>query len=222
MPSSTHPISILIVEDHMVVRRGLRMVLTLQPELAVVGEAGSGEMALQVAAETQPDLILLDLMLPDTNGAALTPQLHQVSPDSKILILSGVENSALIFDVVAAGVDGYTLKEVSPTDLVEAIRQVAGGNGYLHPKITALLSQVQPAIPVDPADAPAYRPALTRREKEVLALMASTATNREIAERLILGEETVRTHVKNILRKLSCTNRTQAVVEAVRMGLIEL
>lgn len=212
---SRYPIRILIVDDHTVVRQGLRMVLGLRPELRVIGEAGTGAEALQQALDHQPDLILLDLMLPDLPGASLVADLHHYSPGSKILVLTGVQSLPMLQQAAGAGVDGFVPKEVSPDELVQAIHQVMAGRPFVHPQLARLLEQSQAA-------GAAQVPELTPREREVLQLMARTATNREIAQALHVSEETVRTHVKHILRKLDQPTRTQAILEALRLGLIHL
>lgn len=196
MDRAAQPIRILIVDDHAVVRRGLVMVLALQPDFAVVGEAGSAAAAMAMAAALQPDLVLLDLALPDQEGSAAVP-------------------ARLIQAALSADIDGYVPKEVTPHELAAAIRRVASQESYIHPDILQVVSRS--AARSEPAHL-----ALTRRELEVLQLMATMATNREIAERLVVSEETVRSHVKSILRKLDQPNRTQAVIEAVRRGLIEV
>ena len=212
---SRYPIRILIVDDHTVVRQGLRMVLGLRPELRVIGEAGTGAEALQQALDHQPDLILLDLVLPDLPGAFLVADLRHYSPGSKILVLTGVQSLPMLQQAAGAGVDGFVPKEVSPDELVQAIHQVMAGRPFVHPQLARLLEQSQ-------ANGSPRVPELTPREREVLQLMARTATNREIAQALHVSEETVRTHVKHILRKLDQPTRTQAILEALRLGLIHL
>ncbi len=220
--SETSPIRMLIVDDHAVVRRGLRMVLELQPEFLVVGEAGTGAQALALCWDARPDLVLLDLTLPDMSGVEVARQLRQTCPESRILVLSAVQDAAQVYQAVDAGVDGYVLKEITPSELARAIRQVAGGQAYLHPHITRLIMERSSSKLAQQGPQHRGHPRLTRREQEILALMATTATNREIAERLVLSEETVRSHVKSILRKLQKPSRTQAVVEALRLGLIDI
>lgn len=213
-PSPT--IRILIVDDHAVVRRGLAMVLALQRDFRVVGETGAAAEAIAMAAAFHPDLILLDLALPDREGPAILGDLRRVVPRCRILALSGTRDIRLIQAAVQGGVDGYVPKDVTPPELAEAIRRVVRDESYIHPDILQLLSRWQVA------DVAATPSPLTKRELEVLRLMASMATNREIAERLVVSEETVRSHVKSILRKLDQPNRTQAVIEAVRRRLIEV
>ncbi len=209
-----YPVRILIVDDHAVVRQGLRMVLGLRPEIRVIGEAGTAAAAMQQALDGQPDLILLDLMLPDIPGPALVEEFRRYSPRAKILVLTGVQSVPMLQQAAGAGVEGFVPKEVTPDELVQAIHQVMAGRPFIHPKIGHLLERIQ--------EEPPPLPELTPREQEVLRLMAHTATNREIAERLHVSEETVRTHVKHILRKLDQPTRTQAILEALRLGLLQL
>lgn len=216
------PIRILIVDDHAIVRQGLKMVLSLRPDFEVVGEVGTAADAIEMTRVLQPDLILLDLVLPDGNGGELTPRLREVCTECRILILSGVRSRGQVQKAVDAGVDGYILKEVVPDELVRAVHQVANGDPYLHPDITDLLAREAAHIAANPVQHPVFIPELTARELEVLSLMATTATNQEIAARLVVSPETVRTHVKRILGKLGQSTRTQAVVQALRLGLIEL
>ncbi len=214
--STPSRIRILIVDDHAIVRRGLAMVLSLQRDFLIVGETGAASTAISMAAAFQPDLILLDLALPDREGTAILTELRQAAPGVRILVLSGSQDLRLIQAAVQGGVDGYVPKDVTPPELADAIRRVVHDESYIHPDILRLLSRWQVA---DTAVIPSP---LTKRELEVLRLMATMATYREIAERLVVSEETVRSHVKSILRKLDQPNRTQAVIEAVRRGLIEV
>jgi len=223
--SNNSSIQILIVDDHAIVRQGLRMVLSLRPNLTIMGSVGTAAEALQTTLDKQPDLILLDLVLPERDGASLVPELRKLSPKSKILILSGVQDANLVRMAVETGVDGYTLKEVTPDELVHAITQVHAGESFMHPRVTATLATTITAERLQATFAreqQAYIPDLTNREQDVLLLMATQDTNREIAERLSVSAETVKTHVKGVLRKLGQRSRTQAVVEALRLGLIEL
>ncbi|MCB0032385.1 MAG: response regulator transcription factor [Anaerolineales bacterium] len=214
------PIRVLLVDDHVSLRQGLTILLNQQPQIDIVAQASNGMEALEKAAALKPDVVLLDLMLPDMEPTALCFQLRQVSHKSKILVFSGIDDGEKVYTAVDAGIDGYAVKSMNTADLTNAISQVASGQSYLHPTITRLIlhraaSDHKPAALL--ATAP---PRLTERQLEVLLLMASTSTNGEIAERLTVSEETVRTHVKNILRKLNVSNRTQAVLEAVRLGII--
>jgi DNA-binding NarL/FixJ family response regulator len=214
---SEKSVRILIVDDHAMVRQGLSLALNLQPDLTIVGEAGSGGDGVALAQKLQPDVILLDLNMPDLDGLEVMQRVRRLSPQSRVLILSGIHADARVFATIEAGVDGYIVKDATTTELAQAIRSVAAGDAYLHPLITRALTRHLHNLPAQPAT---LRSRLTARELSVLQLMATSATNRTIAEQLSVSEETVRTHVKNILRKLDQPNRTQAVLEGVRRGLI--
>jgi DNA-binding NarL/FixJ family response regulator len=212
-----NPIRILIVDDHAVVRKGLAMVLRLEPDLEVVGEAENGGVGLERARQLQPDIVLVDMVMPEMDGQAMALALRKSMPDVKIMILSGTEVDERVFDLIAAGVEGYVLKEIEPAELVRAIHAVMHGEAYLHPEVLKkVLGRMQgrPAMPTPIA--------LTVRELEVLEWMASPNTYRQIARQLSVSEETIRSHAKSILDKLGQPNRSQAVLAAMRLGLIEL
>ncbi|HLF90182.1 MAG TPA: response regulator transcription factor [Anaerolineales bacterium] len=210
------PIRILIVDDHAVVRKGLAMVLRLEPDFQIVGEAGNGQEALTLAEHMDPDIILLDRMMPGMDGKAVAQALRDRASRARILILTGTELDESALDVLAVGIDGYVLKEIEPAELKTAIRTLASGQPYLDPGVTRLLMRSLSRSP-----APAPLDILTPRELEILPQMATPATYREIAARLSISEETVRSHAKNILRKLGKADRLQAVLEAARLGLID-
>ena len=214
-----NPIRILIADDHAVVRRGLILVLRQEADFTVAGEAGDGLEAVHLAAESGPDLVLLDWKMPRLDGLAAARQIKEASPATRTLILSGAPVEAAALDALDEGVDGFVHKDVSPAGLAHAIRVVAGGQTYLGPEIgAALLARSRQSAPAgEQPDRP-----LSPRETEVLQQMATAATYREIGERLHIGEETVRTHVKRIFTKLGESSRTQTVVAALRLGLIEL
>ncbi len=217
--NSEDSIRILIVDDHAMVRQGLGMALDLQPDFAVVGEAGRGDDGVALAQRLQPDVILLDLNMPDMDGIEVMQRVRRLSPRSRVLILSGIHADARVYATVEAGVDGYIVKDATTAELAQAIRSVAAGNAYFHPLITRTLIRYAHSSSLQPA---ALRTQLTTRELAVLQLMATSATNRVIADQLGVSEETVRSHVKNVLRKLDQSNRTQAVFEGIRRGLISL
>lgn len=214
-----NPIRIAIVDDHTMVRQGLKLALELQDDFNIVGEAENGAAGVRLIQEVQPDVVLLDLNMPELNGIEVTQQVRRLSPPTKILILSGVQADARVFATIEAGVDGYIVKDASTTELAAAIRHIAAGEAYFHPQVTQALVRYNRNLIVSPA---LMQTALTARELAILQNMATSATNRAIAEQLHISEETVRTHVKNILRKLDQPNRTQAVLEGVRQGLISL
>lgn len=214
-----NPIRIVIVDDHTMVRQGLRLALELQDDFNIVGEAENGAAGVRLIQDVRPDVVLLDLNMPELNGIEVTQQVRRLSPPTRILILSGVQADARVFATIEAGVDGYIVKDATTTELAAAIRHIAAGESYFHPQVTQALVRYNRNLLASPA---LMQTALTARELAILQSMASSATNRAIAEQLHISEETVRTHVKNILRKLDQPNRTQAVLEGVRQGLISL
>lgn len=210
-------IRILIVDDHAVVRKGLAMVLRLEPDFAVVGEAGDGQVGVEQAECLQPDLILLDLMMPKMDGVAAARLIREMLPDVRILMLTGAELDERLPDTLAAGADGYILKDIEPEGLKQAIRAVARGETYLHPVVARLVLE-RSASPDQPETPIRFTP----REHEILRWMATPMTYAQVAEQLTLSEETIRSHAKRVLRKLGQPNRVQAVLAAVRAGYIDL
>jgi DNA-binding NarL/FixJ family response regulator len=211
----TEPIRILIVDDHAVVRKGLAMVLRLEPDLEVIGEAENGRAGLEAARRLDPDIALVDLVMPEMDGRQMALALRKSHPGIKVLMLTGTEVDDRVFDLVAAGIEGYVLKQIEPGELVRAIRAVVHGEAYLHPDVMKRIArriQPQTTQPV----------ALTPRELEILEWMATPNTYRQIALQLSVSEETVRSHAKNILEKMKQPNRSQAVLAAMRLGLIKL
>ena len=208
-------IRILVVDDHAVVRKGLAMVLRQEPDFEVVGEAENGRKGLEAARSLDPDIILLDLVMPEMDGKEMALALRRSNPGIKIMMLTGTEVDDRVVDLVAAGVEGYVLKNIEPGDLVRAIHAVAHGEACLHPSVLRkILLRMEPQ--------PSYSAVLTPRELEVLGWMATSNTYKQIAVQLNVSEETVRSHAKNILEKLKQPNRAQAVLTALRMGLIQL
>lgn len=209
------PIRILIVDDHAVVRKGLVMVLRQEPDFEVAGEAGNGRAGLEAAKSLHPDIVLVDLVMPEMDGQEMALALRKSDPNIKVMMLTGTEVDDRVYDLVAAGIEGYVLKNIEPGELVRAIRAVAHGEAYLHPDVMRkILSQMQPQQP------PSIT--LTPRELEVLEWMATPNTYKQIAAQLSVSEETVRSHAKNILEKMRQPNRAQAALAAVKMGLIKL
>ena len=214
-PVAPDPIRILIVDDHAVVRKGLAMVLRLESDLEVIGEAENGVAGLATAQRLNPDIALVDLVMPEMDGQKMALALRKIRPEIKVIMLTGTEVDDRVFDLLAAGVEGYVLKQIEPGELVRAIHAVANGEAYLHPDVMKkVLTRLQPqqSVPIS----------LTPRELEILEWMASPNTYKQIAAQLCVSEETVRSHAKNILEKLNQPNRAQAVLAAVRVGLIKL
>jgi DNA-binding NarL/FixJ family response regulator len=209
------PIRILIVDDHAVVRKGLAMVLRLEPDLEIVGEAENGRVGLETAKRLNPDIVLVDLVMPEMDGQEMALALRKSNPKIKVMMLTGTEVDDRVVDLVAAGIEGYVLKQIEPGELVRAIRAVVHGEAYLHPEVMKkILGRIQPQR------APAI--SLTPRELEVLEWMSTPNTYKQIALQLSVAEETIRSHAKSILEKLQQPNRAQAVLSALRLGLIEL
>ena len=216
-PAAARPpaskIRVLIADDHPVVRQGLRAFLELQPDITVAGEAGDGEQAARLAAELEPDVVLLDLVMPGTDGVTALDMMARARVTAKVLVVTSFGETRTVVPAIRAGARGYVSKEVEPSALAAAIRAVAAGHVLLGPEIAAEL--LRPA----PADAaPNAEPQLTAREREVLELIARGRSNREIARALTVSEKTVKTHVSNILMKLGVADRTQAALWAVRHG----
>ena len=213
-------IRLLLVDDHAIVREGLRMLLGEVPDLELVGEAKDGPEAVTTAAALRPDVILLDLMLPGLNGIEVTRRILAQQPDCRIIVLTSFADDQNVLAAMQAGAAGYLLKDVLQADLVKAIHQAAQGEPALHPeaqrKLVEHLTRPQPA-PSDEADLAQ----LTEREQDVLKLIARGLSNRQIAEALHITEGTVKGHVSNILSKLHLQDRTQAALFAVRHGLVD-
>jgi DNA-binding NarL/FixJ family response regulator len=191
------------------------MVLRQEADFEVVGEAQNGRVGLDAAQNLNPDIALVDLVMPEMDGQEMALLLRKSRPEIKIMMLTGTEVDDRVYDLVAAGIEGYVLKNIEPGELVRAIRAVVRGEAYLHPDVMKKVVmhmhlQHQPAI------------SLTPREREILEWMATPNTYKQIAARLSVSEETVRSHAKNILEKLEQPNRAQAVLAAVRGGLIKL
>ncbi|HKD77046.1 MAG TPA: response regulator transcription factor [Ktedonobacterales bacterium] len=213
----TEPITIVIVDDHSIVRQGARDFLEAQPDLHVVGEAASGEEAVRVVQELIPDVVLMDLVLPGMSGVEATRAVKRLSPRSQVVVLTSFYEDDAIFPALRAGAISYTLKDIHSTELAEVIRRAAQGESTLHPRVAARVIQevreAKPQVPAAFAD-------LTERELEVLRLIAAGDTNAAIAEKLVLSDKTVKGHVSNILSKLHFADRTQAAVFAWQQGLM--
>ena len=207
-------IRILIVDDHGVVRQGLRMYLALDPELEVAGEAANGVEALRLAHELQPDVVLMDLLMPVMDGIAATEAIRRELPDIEVIALTSVLEDTVVYRAMRAGAIGYLLKDTQADELCQAIKAAAAGQVQLSPPVAALLLR---EVPPPPHPEP-----LTERETDVLRQLALGRSNKEIATALVIAEKTVRTHVSNILGKLGMTSRTQAALHAVRSGLVSL
>jgi two-component system, NarL family, response regulator LiaR len=206
------PICVLIADDHSVVREGLRMFLERDPELAVVGEATNGVEAVRLAQQLRPDVVLMDLLMPLMDGIAATVAIRNELPETEVIALTSVLESDLVVGAVKAGAIGYLLKDTEAAELRRAIKAAAAGQTQLSPEASAYLMQT--------VRAPETSEPLTAREIEVLGLLAQGHSNKEIARHLHIVEDTVKSHVRNILAKLGVQSRTQAVLSAIRLGLV--
>lgn len=207
-------IRILIADDHVLIREGLRVILAAQPELKLVGEARDGNEAVSLSRALRPDVILLDLMMPHKDGLTAIREIKEINPEIKILVLTSFADDERVFPAIKAGALGYLLKDTPAEQLIQAVREVAEGRSFLHPVVAfkVLREFSQPAI-ADP---------LTEREVETLRLVARGLSNQEIAQKLNVNEHTVEKYVSSVLFKLHLANRTQATLYALRHKLIDL
>lgn len=211
----TEAIQVLIVDDHPVVREGLRGLIELQPDMEVVGEATDGVEAVEKARSLDPDVILLDIEMPRKTGIEAIPEIRQANSDARILVLTSFADNEKVFPAIKAGALGYLLKDSSPQELLQAIRDVHRGASSLHPTIARMLiRELSQPTELPPAEHP-----LTNREVDVLKLVAQGLSNEEISKILVVSDRTVSTHVSSILNKLHLANRTQAALYALGEGL---
>ncbi len=213
----TEPVTVFIVDDHTVVRQGIRAYLETQPDLAVIGEAGEGTEAVRRAAEVVPDVVLMDLAMPGMDGVEATRRIRTLSPRTQVVVLTSYHEDAHIFPAIKAGAISYLLKDVAPEELAEAIRAAARGEAVLHPRVAArVMAELRGAR----EEVPNPFTDLTDREMDVLRLIAEGLSNAEIAGRLVISEKTVKGYVSNILSKLHLSDRTQAAVYAWKQGVV--
>lgn len=205
-------IRILIADDHLIVRQGLRLLLRMDPELVIVGEAADGAEAVRLARQLRPDLVLMDLLMPEMDGVAATAVIRGELPETEVLALTSVLEDRGVVEVVRAGAIGYILKDVDTDELRRAIKAAAAGRVQLSPEAASRL--------VREVRGPERPEALTERETAVLQLLAAGKANKEIAQELQIGETTVKSHVRHILAKLGVASRTQAALHAIRTGLV--
>lgn len=214
-------IKLVLVDDHAVVRSGLRMLLEAQPDIEIVGEAESGVEAVTLVRSSRPDVVLMDIQMPDMNGIEATKLIKEKVPDTAVLALTMHEDDQYFFEMLHAGASGYVPKRAAPDDLLVAIRTVARGEVFLYPSLATRL--VQDYLKrAETGDQPLVYDNLTPREREVLILIAEGLSNAEIAERLVISIKTVDRHRENIMRKLNMHSRIDLVKYALRVGLIEL
>ncbi|MBI9044258.1 MAG: response regulator transcription factor [Anaerolineaceae bacterium] len=211
-------IKILIADDHAIVREGLRTLVSNSQDMEIVGEATNGKEAVEMALKIKPDVILMDLVMPEMDGLEAIKAIKEQQSEANILVLTSFAEDDKVFPAIKAGALGYLLKDSQPSQLLEAIRDVRNGQSFLHPSIAyMLIREIK-----QPPDLPPTESPLTNREMVVLKLIAQGLTNSQIAEKLIISEWTVRTHTRNILEKLHLANRVQAALYALREGLVDL
>lgn len=214
----TETIKVLITDDHPVVRKGLSALLAAKTGIEVVGEAVNGREAVEMVQELKPDVILMDLLMPEMDGIVATKQIKEIIPDSKILVMTSFATDEMVFPAIKSGALGYLLKDSTPDELIGAIRQVYQGEPSLHPKIARkVLMEISNPTVNTPSEDP-----LTERELGVLKSIAKGMSNQEIGIELSISETTVRTHVSRILSKLHLASRTQAALYALKEGLANL
>jgi DNA-binding NarL/FixJ family response regulator len=212
-------IRVVVVDDQALVRSGFRMILDAQPDIDVVGEAENGREAVELAAVSSADVILMDIRMPELDGIEATARILAAQPETRILILTTFDLDEYVTRALRAGASGFLLKDVRPAQLVEAIRVIASGDALLAPSVTRrLLNQFASGLETR---TPAELEQLTDREREILLLVAEGLSNAEIADRLVVGESTVKTHVSAVLRKLQLRDRVQLVIAAYDAGLVK-
>ncbi len=210
-------IKVLIVDDHKVVRQGLRTFLELQADVTVVGEADDGQTAVEMVGELHPNVVLMDLVMPRLDGISATRQVKALGTDVKVIALTSFTEDDKVFPAIQAGASSYLLKDVSPDDLVDAIRAAHRGETRLHPDIARkLMEQVTKQAP---SNHEPYMEEVTDREKDVVRLVAQGRSNQQIASELFISEKTVKTHISNILNKLQLQDRTQLAIYAIKSGM---
>ncbi|MFL0412293.1 response regulator [Microbacterium paludicola] len=218
----TDAMRVLLVDDQQLVRMGFRMVLEAEPGIEVVGEAGDGAQALELATRLVPDVVLMDVRMPGVDGIEATERITTRLPGTRVLVLTTYDLDEYAFGALRAGASGFLLKDTRPAELLSAIRSVVNGDAVVAPRITAkLIEYAAPHLASDrSAEADEALQALTARERDVFRLMAEGATNSEVAAALFLSESTVKTHVGRILLKLGLRDRVQAVILAYRLGVV--
>jgi Response regulator containing a CheY-like receiver domain and an HTH DNA-binding domain len=218
-------IRVLLVDDQTLIRQGIAMLLELEPDLEVVGAVGDGRAAIEAVERLHPDVVLMDVRMPEMDGVTATRELHRRFPDVGVIILTTFDDDEYIFEGLKAGARGYLLKDISSEEMAEAVRTVARGEALIQPsiarKVVAEFSRLAAGSPPAPERSPLKMPgALTERELDVLKALARGMSNKEIAAALVITEGTVKTHISNILAKLDVRDRTQAVLKAQQLRLL--
>jgi NarL family two-component system response regulator LiaR len=210
-------LSVLIVDDHTIVRQGLRTLLDLMDDIVIAGEASTGRAAVELTRQTRPDVVLMDLVMPEMDGIQATRQICALGLGTRVIALTSFLEDEKIIPAIQAGATSFLLKDVSPNDLLEAIRAAGRGEARLHPMVARrLMDQVVTRQSTQPAEED-----LTARERDVLRLVAQGLSNRAIAEKLVISEKTVKTHISSLLSKLGMDDRTQLAIYALKNGLVE-
>lgn len=230
MMNTRKPISIALIDDHKLFREGVKRILEYESDFKIVAEGDDGSMAVDIVKEHKPDIVLMDINMPNMNGIEATKNLIKKYPKTKIIILSIHDDESYVTHTLKTGAQGYLLKEMDADSLIEAIKVVYDGGSYLHPKITHNLVNEYRRLSSEPTSNPIsdsieYRKplhVLTKRECEVLQLMSQGQSNRTISESLYISEKTVKNHVSNILQKMSAADRTQAVIAAIKQGWVKV
>lgn len=235
--NAANPIKVLLADDHQLFREGLKRILNMEEDLEVIGECGDGIQVLEFCNHQVPDVVLMDINMPVENGVVTTERMRDIFPNVKIIILSIHDDESYVFETLRKGAWGYLLKDMEAESLINAIRSVVQGFAYIHPKVTGkLIQQLRRMTLLDPNGQmdqeavvetgvrinPVEDNPLTRREEEVLRLMAEGKSNKVIAEYLFISEKTVKNHVSSILQKMSVEDRTQAVIGSIKNGWVTL
>lgn len=235
--SGKTPIKVLLADDHQLFREGLKRILNMEDDIEVIGECGDGIQVLEFCNINKPDIVLMDINMPIENGVEATQKLREMFPDVKVIILSIHDDESYVFETLRKGANGYLLKDMEAESLINAIRSVCEGHAFIHPKVTGkLINQLRRMTYLNETGAMAETPVkeagvkfvagdnnpLTRREAEVLRLMAEGKSNKMIGEYLFISEKTVKNHVSSILQKMEVDDRTQAVINSIKYGWVTL